>query len=301
METDPSAFDRKQYRFLLETGLARARKFLGRLGSFSELFGFIAVACYVAGLTLGEYVHILAGDPEIVVIQSLFWTTPGLISNFLVLFFVPYLGDSVIDMARTVSPYLANINLQSYLSAFFRSHNQLFFAILFGSAAAFFQIMYLIISPWTDLARLYMVSYWVTLTWAVVTIFATALTYFLISLLFYHCVASGYIVYRIGRSLRKDLGTPEVDSTDLQWLGRQPRSINCLDAERRSNFAAGSCCTCCLVVNSAGNALRGQLRCNIRFAFYFIAQSTQQYQKPGTCRCQNENLGKVSKGHGLSI
>lgn len=220
MITDPSSFDRKQYRFLFETGFARANRFFGPLASFSGFFGFIAVANFVAGLILGEYVHILAGDPEIVIVQSLLWATPGLISNFLVLFFIPYLGDIVIDMAKTVSPYLANINLRSYFSTFFRSQNQLFFAILFGSAASFFQIRGLIISPGTDWAHLYVVSYWVTLALATVVIFGTTLTYFLISLLFYQCVASGYIVYRVGKSLRQDIGTRETESTDLQWLGR---------------------------------------------------------------------------------
>jgi hypothetical protein len=137
-----------------------------------------------------------------------------------VIFFLPYIGNAAIEMANAISPYTTGVDLQFLLSRFFRSRSQVLFATIVAAGAALFQINFLVISPWKEWLVWYAVSPFVTLARAFMTILATTLGYFLISILFYVCAASGHLVYKIGLSLRQDLGAKEAESSEIQSLGR---------------------------------------------------------------------------------
>jgi hypothetical protein len=210
--------DRAQHKLLFETGVEGLRKYLGPFSSFRRLFGAIAVGYYVVGFLIGEYVRAVSGNPES--LRYFLWGTPGLVSNILVVFFVPRIVNAALKMTKNVSPYTTGIDMQSLLLGFFRSPSQILFPTVFALGAALFQIKYLVITPWEEWLRWYMVSPSVTLVYAIVVTLATAFSYFLIGLLFYLCAAGGYLVYKTGKSLRQDLGPSEAESPNMQWPGR---------------------------------------------------------------------------------
>jgi len=218
MATGPNRFDRKEYRFVFESGVERLAKRLGPFSSFRRFFGAIAIICYLAGFAVEAYALYVSAGHQL--LEYLIWTTPGLASNILVVVFLPYTGDATLKMVKAVSPYTTGIDMSSRVLEFFRSRKQILFAIPFAFGAALFQIKFLVISPWGDWLIWYAVSPHVTLARALITSFCTAFGYFLISMLFYVCASSGYLVYRIGKSLRQDLSGPEAESSNLQWLGR---------------------------------------------------------------------------------
>ena len=66
--------DQEQCKLLLETVVEGLGKRLGPFSSFRKLFGVIAVAYYIVGFSLGEYVRALSGNPE--TLKYMLWGAP---------------------------------------------------------------------------------------------------------------------------------------------------------------------------------------------------------------------------------
>jgi hypothetical protein len=218
MKRGSDLFDRKDYRFVFESGIEGSQNRLGPFASFRRLFGTVVISCYALGVVLEAYALYYALGDEFV--GYFIWTAPGLVSNVLVILSLPYIGNAVIEMANAVSPFTTGVDMQLLISRFFRSRRQVLFAVFVAAGAALFQIKFLIVSPWREWLYWYAVCPSVTVAQAFMTVLRTGLGYFLISMLFYVCVASGYLVYKIGLSLRQDLGAKEAESSRMQSLGR---------------------------------------------------------------------------------
>lgn len=152
---------------------------------------------------------------------ELVWTTPAFFGNIITLFFLKLIRNKSIETLNQITVHLKMVEMVSnILRKIFQTWHHIIISLFFVLFSIFFQIKYLIITPWSHWQIWYEAESNLAFLLSFFRILATGYSYFFNFILVFTCVASCYMLYKIGMVLKEEIDVDKLETLKLYSIGR---------------------------------------------------------------------------------